>query len=68
MILQRVHPPLLETPMDVFEQSVFTPNDRFFVRWHWADIPTSIDVEAFRLRVGGHVARPLSIGRMIPRS
>ena len=35
MILQRVHPPLLETPMEVFDTSVFTPNDQFFVRWHW---------------------------------
>ena len=61
MILQRVHPPLLETPMDVFDKSVFTPNDQFFVRWHWADIPTSIDVESFRLNVFGHVNRPLSI-------
>ncbi|WP_374945229.1 molybdopterin-dependent oxidoreductase [Sphingomonas sp.] len=61
MILQRVHPPLLETPMDVFDGDVFTPNDRFFVRWHWADIPTKIDVEAFRLTVLGHVNRPLSI-------
>ena len=61
MILQRVHPPLLETPMDVFDKSVFTPNDQFFVRWHWADIPTSIDVETFRLNVFGHVNRPLSI-------
>lgn len=61
MILQRIHPPLLETPMDVFDKSVFTPNDQFFVRWHWADIPTSIDVESFRLNVFGHVKRPLSI-------
>ena len=61
MILQRTHPPLLETPMAVFDQSVFTPNDRFFVRWHWADIPTTIDVERFRLKVFGHVDRPLSI-------
>ena len=28
MILQRVHPPLLETPMEVFDKSVFTPNDQ----------------------------------------
>jgi len=62
MILQRTRPPLLETPMGVFDRSVFTPNDHFFVRWHWADIPTAVDVETFRLRVGGHVARPLSIG------
>ena len=47
--------------MDVFDKSVFTPNDQFFVRWHWADIPTSIDVESFRLNVFGHVNRPLSI-------
>ena len=61
MILQRIHPPLLETPMSVFDKDVFTPNDRFFVRWHWADIPTSIDVESFRLKVSGHVNKPLSI-------
>jgi DMSO/TMAO reductase YedYZ molybdopterin-dependent catalytic subunit len=61
MILQRVRPPLLETPMSVFDRDVFTPNDQFFVRWHWADIPTAVDVESFRLTVTGHVARPLSI-------
>jgi hypothetical protein len=32
MILQRVRPPLLETPMSVFDGDVFTPNDQFFVR------------------------------------
>jgi DMSO/TMAO reductase YedYZ molybdopterin-dependent catalytic subunit len=61
MILQRTRPPLLETPMSVFEKDVFTPNDQFFVRWHWADVPTSVDVDSFRLRVSGHVARPLAI-------
>jgi DMSO/TMAO reductase YedYZ molybdopterin-dependent catalytic subunit len=61
MILQRVHPPLLETPMDVFDRDVFTPNDQFFVRWHWADIPTSIDVDAFRLTIRGHVNKPIAI-------
>jgi DMSO/TMAO reductase YedYZ molybdopterin-dependent catalytic subunit len=61
MILQRVRPPLLETPMGVFDRDVFTPNDQFFVRWHWADIPTTIDVERFRLKVFGHVARPIEI-------
>ena len=61
MILQRIHPPLLETPMSVFNGDVFTPNDQFFVRWHWADIPTAIDVEAFRIKVHGAVTRPLSI-------
>jgi DMSO/TMAO reductase YedYZ molybdopterin-dependent catalytic subunit len=61
MILQRARPALLETPMEVFQQSLYTPNDRFFVRWHWGDLPTSIDVERYRIRVGGHVERPLSV-------
>jgi hypothetical protein len=34
LILQRTRPPLLETPMEVFDRSVFTPNDQFYVRWH----------------------------------
>ena len=49
MILQRLRPPLLETPLGVFDEGVLTPNDRFFVRWHWAGIPDSVDVGAFRL-------------------
>jgi len=61
MILQRTRPPLLETPFEVFDKGVFTPNDRFFVRWHWAVIPTSVDVNKFRLNVHGHVERPLSL-------
>lgn len=61
MILQRARPPLLETPMEVFDHGVFTPNDRFFVRWHWALIPTSIDVRSFRLGIRGHVEHPLSL-------
>lgn len=61
MILQRMRPPLLETPLTVFDGDVFTPNDRFFVRWHWADIPTTVDVNAFRLAVRGEVAKPLSL-------
>jgi DMSO/TMAO reductase YedYZ molybdopterin-dependent catalytic subunit len=61
MILQRTRPPLLETPMEVFDQGVFTPNDKFFVRWHWAVIPTSIDVTTYRLTVRGNVGRPLSL-------
>ncbi|MDY0883443.1 molybdopterin-dependent oxidoreductase [Dongia soli] len=61
LILQRTRPPLLETPFDVFDQSVFTPNDRFFVRWHWAVIPTEIDVGSFRLAVHGHVEKSLSL-------
>lgn len=63
MILQRARPPLLETPMSVFARDdVITPNDQFFVRWHWADVPTAVDVRRFRLRIGGQVRRPLVLG------
>ncbi|MBV8092644.1 MAG: molybdopterin-dependent oxidoreductase [Acetobacteraceae bacterium] len=61
MILQRTRPPLLETPFEVFDRSVFTPNDQFYVRWHWAVIPTSIEVAKFRLIVHGQVETPLSL-------
>jgi DMSO/TMAO reductase YedYZ molybdopterin-dependent catalytic subunit len=61
MIVQRVRPPLLETPRRVFDAGVFTPNDRFFVRWHWAGMPTAIDAEAFRLNIHGAVKTPLSL-------
>src|ERR1700757_4904076 len=61
LILQRTRPPLLETPMDVFDRSIFTPNDQFYVRWHWAGIPNEIDVNSFRLTVHGHVNRTVSL-------
>jgi DMSO/TMAO reductase YedYZ molybdopterin-dependent catalytic subunit len=61
LILQRTRPPLLETPFEVFDQSVFTPNDLFYVRWHWAGIPNEINVDSFRLTVRGQVDRTLSL-------
>lgn len=61
MILQRTRPPLLETPFEVYDGGVFTPNDRFYVRWHWSVIPTEIDTDKFRLAVRGHVDKPLSL-------
>jgi DMSO/TMAO reductase YedYZ molybdopterin-dependent catalytic subunit len=61
LILQRTRPPLLETPFDVFDQSVFTPNDLFYVRWHWADIPNEVNVDSFRLAVHGHVNREVML-------
>src|SRR5438876_4865956 len=54
MILQRTRPPLLETPFEVFDKGVFTPTDQFYVRWHWALIPTEIDIDKFSLSVRGH--------------
>ncbi len=61
MILQRTRPPLLETPFEVFDQGVFTPNDRFYVRWHLANIPTEIDPAVFRLKVYGHVGKAIEL-------
>ena len=60
MILQRSTPPLLETPISVFNQADFTPNDRFFVRWHYP-FPTSIDPAKHRLAIAGHIKKPLSL-------
>src|SRR5262245_29645738 len=61
MILQRTRPPLLETPFDVFDKDVITPNDQFYVRWHWSDVPGQVDADAFRLQVHGHVNTSLSL-------
>jgi DMSO/TMAO reductase YedYZ molybdopterin-dependent catalytic subunit len=61
MILQRTRPPLLETPFEVFDKGVFTPADQFYVRWHWAVIPTDIDTAKFVLNVHGHVNQTLSL-------
>ncbi|MGO9986314.1 MAG: molybdopterin-dependent oxidoreductase [Rhodomicrobium sp.] len=61
MILQRMAPPWLETPFEVFDQGVFTPNGRHYVSWHWSDFPSEIDAGTFRLSVRGHVNRALSL-------
>jgi DMSO/TMAO reductase YedYZ molybdopterin-dependent catalytic subunit len=62
MVLQRTRPPLLETPFEVFDKGVFTPNDQFFVRWHWAVIPEQVDLAKFRMAVRGHVNQVQSLG------
>jgi DMSO/TMAO reductase YedYZ molybdopterin-dependent catalytic subunit len=61
MILQRTRPPLLETPFEIFDHGVFTPDDQFYVRWHWAVIPEHVDIATFRVTVHGHVNRELSL-------
>src|SRR6202051_296994 len=61
MILQRTRPPLLETPFEVFDHGVFTPNDRFYVRWHLANIPTEVDPATFRLNIRGHVGQRVQL-------
>src|SRR5580698_10968771 len=43
LIRLTTRPPQLETPFSVFNESVLTPNDAFFVRYHLSGIPTRID-------------------------
>jgi sulfite dehydrogenase len=60
LILLTDRPPQLETPLKFYQQDL-TPNDAFFVRWHLAQVPTTIDLKTFRLKIGGHVAEQLSL-------
>jgi len=61
MILQRTRAALLETPFEVFDKGVFTPNDRFYIRWHLPNVPTVIDPAEFRLKIHGHVGKSLEL-------
>ncbi|WP_206066088.1 molybdopterin-dependent oxidoreductase [Novosphingobium sp. ERN07] len=61
MILLTTRPPQLETPFAVFNDGLLTPNDAFFVRYHLSGLPTVIDPGTFRLKVGGHVGKPLEL-------
>ena len=54
-------PPHLETPFEVFNEGVLTPNDAFFVRYHLANMPTSIDPDTYRLNISGHVDNTLTL-------
>src|SRR5262249_34899538 len=61
MIRLTARPPQLETPFAVFNQGALTPNDAFFVRYHLAGLPTSIDGDAHRISVQGAVDKPFSL-------
>jgi DMSO/TMAO reductase YedYZ molybdopterin-dependent catalytic subunit len=56
LIVVTTRPPQLETPFEVFNDGIVTPNDAFFVRYHNAAIPTSIDGDAHVVKVGGNAA------------
>jgi sulfite dehydrogenase len=60
MMLHTERPPNLETPARFLAYDL-TPNDAMFVRWHLSVVPTSVDERAHRLRVGGHVERPVEL-------
>jgi DMSO/TMAO reductase YedYZ molybdopterin-dependent catalytic subunit len=61
LIVLTARPPQLETPFSVFNEGIVTPNDAFFVRYHLAAIPTSIDPQSYRIRIGGKVNNPLEL-------
>jgi DMSO/TMAO reductase YedYZ molybdopterin-dependent catalytic subunit len=61
LTLVTTRPPHLETPFAVFNEGPITPNDAFFVRYHLANFPTSIDPDTYRLTVKGAVDTPLSL-------
>jgi len=61
LIVLTSRPPQLETPFSVFNEGLLTPNDAFFVRYHWSGLPLSIDPAAYRLRVTGKIDRPLEL-------
>lgn len=54
-------PPQLETPFSVFNESVITPNDAFFVRYHLAGIPTEIDPATYTVEIAGLVDKPMKL-------
>ncbi len=60
MILLTDRPPQLETPMRYFRELI-TPNDAVFVRWHISQIPTSVDLREWRLKVGGNTEKELQL-------
>ena len=56
LIVLTSRPPQLETPFEVFNDGLITPNDAFFVRYHNAGIPTSIDGDKHVIKIGGNAA------------
>jgi sulfite dehydrogenase (cytochrome) subunit A len=61
LIQLTARPPQLETPFSVFNESLFTPNDAFFVRYHLTNAPPAaalLGADKFRLQVKGSVKQP----------
>jgi DMSO/TMAO reductase YedYZ molybdopterin-dependent catalytic subunit len=54
-------PPNYATPVNVFTE-VVTPNDRFFVRYHLAGVPSASDMDGWSLSIGGDaVEKPVRL-------
>lgn len=62
LIVLTSRPPQLETPFQVFNEGIITPNDAFYVRYHNAGIPTSVDVDKHVIKIGGNACgRPYEL-------
>lgn len=69
LIVLTSRPPQLETPFEVFNEGLLTPNDAFFVRYHHAGIPTAIDGDKHVIRIGGNaVGKPFELSMAELRS
>jgi DMSO/TMAO reductase YedYZ molybdopterin-dependent catalytic subunit len=51
LLKRAFRPPNYEAPLSYLNDAI-TPNNRFFVRWHLANIPTA-DADSWRLKIGG---------------
>jgi DMSO/TMAO reductase YedYZ molybdopterin-dependent catalytic subunit len=60
LILLTSRPPQLETPLRYFKE-LLTPNEALFVRWHLSNIPTSVDLAEWRLKISGNVEREIHL-------
>jgi DMSO/TMAO reductase YedYZ molybdopterin-dependent catalytic subunit len=62
LIVLSTRPPQLETPFEVFNDSLLTPNDAFFVRYHNNGLPASIDGDKHVIKIGGNaVGKPFEL-------
>src|SRR5216117_3923359 len=62
LIVLTTRPPQLETPFEVFNDGLITPNDAFFVRYHNAAIPTRVDGDSHLISIGGNACgKPFQI-------
>ena len=56
LIVLTTRPPQLETPFEIFNDGIVTPNDAFFVRYHNAGLPASVDGDKHVIKIGGNAA------------
>ncbi len=59
LMLLTSRPPQLETPISYFKELI-TPNEAVFVRWHISQVPTSVNLNTWRLKISGNTEKELS--------